>query len=119
VKKSSQTHAPLEESVPAELFKAEVQAWAQKIGVEPHEVQIRAMRRKWASCSTKGRLTFDTDLLRQPADFRAEAIVHELLHLKVPNHGAVFKALVRAHLAQHTHRHPVRTIEQRREGSDR
>lgn len=57
------------------------------------------MKRKWASCSRRGRLTFDTDLLRQPAGFRKEAIVHELLHLKLPNHGKVFKSLVKAYLA--------------------
>lgn len=90
---------PLEESVPAELFKAEVRAWARRIGVEPREIHIRPMKRKWASCSSKGRLTFDSELLRQPARFRSEVIVHELLHLKVPNHGRLFRALLKAHLA--------------------
>jgi predicted metal-dependent hydrolase len=90
---------PLEETVPAEIFKSEVEAWARKIGVEPKEIHLRPMKRKWASCSTKGRLTFDTDLLRQPAVFRREVIVHELLHLKVPNHGPVFRALLKAYLA--------------------
>lgn len=93
---------PLEETVPADLFRAEVRAWAGRIGVEPREVHLRPMRRKWASCSSKGRLTFNTDLLREPAPFRAEVIVHELLHLKIPNHGKVFKALQRAHLADHS-----------------
>ena len=92
------TWAPLEELVPADIFRAEVAAWARRIGVEPKEIQIRPMKRKWASCSSKGRLTFDADLLRQPAAFRAEAIVHELLHLKVPNHGPLFKSLLRSHL---------------------
>lgn len=92
--------APLEETVPADLFKAEVKAWARRIGVEPVEIHIRPMRRKWATCSSKGRLTFDTELLRQPAVFRAEVIVHELLHLRVPNHGRLFKALLRSYLAE-------------------
>lgn len=90
---------PLEEIVPADVFKSEVLAWAQRIEVTPKEIHIRSMKRKWASCSQSGRLTFDTDLLRQPADFRAEVIVHELLHLKVPNHGPLFRTLLRAHLA--------------------
>jgi len=90
---------PLEESVPVDLFKAEVQAWAQRLEVTPHEIHLRPMKRKWASCSSRGRLTFDTELLRQPAEFRREVIVHELLHLKVPNHGPLFKALLRAYLA--------------------
>jgi len=36
--------------------------------------------------------------LRQSADFRAKVIVHELLHLKVPNHGPLFKALLKTYL---------------------
>jgi predicted metal-dependent hydrolase len=90
---------PLEETVPADLFKAEVKAWAKRIGVEPREVHLRPMKRKWASCSSNGRLTFNTDLLKEPSSFRAEVIVHELLHLKIPNHGKVFRALLKAHLA--------------------
>lgn len=89
---------PAPESVPADLFKEEVAAWAEQIGVEPREVHVRAMRRKWASCSTRGRLTFDTELLSQPLSFRSEVIVHELLHLKVPNHGRLFKRYLRAYL---------------------
>lgn len=89
---------PLEASIPEEIFKAEVQAWAKRIGVEPRSVSLRPMKRKWASCSSKGNLSFDTDLLRQTADFRRRAIVHELLHLKYPNHGALFRALERGYL---------------------
>jgi predicted metal-dependent hydrolase len=99
----SEVHAqefqPLEESVPLEIFKAEVNAWAKKIGAEPKEIHVRQMNKKWASCSSKGRLTFNTDLLFEPASFRREVIVHELLHLKVPNHGRVFRSLLRAYLA--------------------
>jgi predicted metal-dependent hydrolase len=90
---------PLEQVVPAAVFKAEVRNWAKRIGVEPKEVHLRSMTRKWASCSMNGRLTFDVDLLHQPAAFRSEVIVHELLHLKVPNHGKLFQSLVRAYLA--------------------
>jgi predicted metal-dependent hydrolase len=86
--------------VPVALLKAEVEAWAKRIGVEPKEVHVRPMTKKWASCSSMGRLTFSTELLREPASFRREVIVHELLHLKVPNHGRVFRALQRAYLAE-------------------
>lgn len=91
---------PLEQSVPREIFKAEVRSWAEKIGVDYKEIHIRSMKSKWASCSSLGRLTFDTDLLQQSANFRAEVIVHELVHMKVPNHGKLFKSLVRSHLNQ-------------------
>ena len=91
----------LEESVPVELFKGEVAAWAERIGVQPQSVTVRPMKRKWGSCSSAGRLTFDRDLLRQPAPLRAKVIVHELLHLKYPRHGKTFRALVRAYLARY------------------
>ncbi len=91
---------PLEATVPKEVFKTEVGAWAKRIGVEPKELHVRPMSRKWGSCSTAGRVTFDADLLVQSADFRREVIVHELLHLKVPNHGKLFKALLRAYLGK-------------------
>jgi predicted metal-dependent hydrolase len=89
----------LEEAVAAGIFKAEVARWAEQIGVRPKEVHLRSMKRKWASCSSNGRLTFDTGLLRQPVPFRSHVIVHELVHLKVPNHGRLFRSLVRAHLS--------------------
>mgnify|MGYP001473033008 CR=1 FL=1 len=91
---------PLEDEIPGDILKAEVNAWAQRMEVEPKSITIRPMKRKWASCSSKGNLSFSTDLLTQPAEFRAQVIVHELLHLKVPNHGKLFNALLKGYLAE-------------------
>jgi len=88
-----------ENRVSKAIFRSEVAAWAKRIGVEYRDLHIRPMKRKWASCSTRGRLTFDTGLLNQPAAFRREAIVHELLHLKIPNHGPLFKVMLQAYLS--------------------
>lgn len=75
-------------------FKKQVWDLADKIRVEPKEVHIRKMKNKWASCSAKGRLTFDTSLLKEPVEIRLEVIIHELLHLKYPTHGKMFKRLL-------------------------
>lgn len=85
-----------------ERFKTEVEQWGDKIGIEIGEVHVRSMKHKWGSCSTNGRLTFDLDLLHKPESFRKEVIVHEVMHLKVPNHGKVFRALLRAYLGKTT-----------------
>jgi predicted metal-dependent hydrolase len=82
----------------AAAFKSQVTHWASRIRVEPRQVRLQAMRRKWASCSTAGTVSFSLDLLTQPSAFREYVIVHELLHLKVPNHGKLFKSLLRAYL---------------------
>lgn len=88
----------LEEIITVELLKAEVAVWARRVGVEPKDVRIRPMARKWGSCSSAGRVTFDSGLLGQPAPFRAEVIVHELLHLRIPNHGPLFRSLLTGYI---------------------
>ncbi len=96
--------APSQGKISPAGLREEVEAWARRVGAKPKEVHVRPMKKKWASCSSKGRLTFNTDLLEEPAPFRAEVVVHELLHLKIPNHGRVFKALRRAYLADPANR---------------
>ena len=90
---------PINDGVTTDSFKTEVQTWAKKVGVDIKEIHVRQMTRKLASASTTGRLTFDVDLLAEPEGRRAEVIVHELVHLKVGNHGRLFRNLVRSHLA--------------------
>ena len=89
-------------TIARERFRREVDDWARRIAVTPARVQIQPLRRKWASCSPAGRLTFSADLLAAPASFRNEVIVHELLHLIVSNHGKLFRSLLRAHLQRST-----------------
>ena len=91
---------PLEEAIPRDVLLAEVAAWSKRIGVEPREIHIRPMTQKWGSCSTTGRVSFNSELLSQPAAFRRRVIVEELLHLKVPNHAKLFKALLKVFLSQ-------------------
>ena len=77
-------------------LKVETRAWAERIGVSPRRVQVQTMRKKWASCSTSGTVTLSRDLLAESAEFRTFVIVHELLHLQVPNHGRLFRRLMKA-----------------------
>lgn len=88
------------QSVPKPLFKRRVDRWAAKIGVQPKRVYVQAMRNKWASCSTAGRVYFSAELLSEPVSFQDRVIAHELLHLLIPNHGALFKSFMNAYLPQ-------------------
>ena len=82
-------------------FKTRVRAWAAKLDVQAHAIYIRPMRRKWASCSTAGTLSFNDELLDMDTELGDYVIVHELLHVAVPNHGKLWKALMRAHLGDY------------------
>ncbi len=79
-------------------LKGAVQQWADRIGVQVREIHLREMRQKWASISTNGRLTLNTDLLNLPKTLGEFVIVHELVHLLVPNHGKLFKGYMSAYL---------------------
>jgi predicted metal-dependent hydrolase len=84
-------------------FKHHVLAWADKLGVRVRSLAVRPMRNKWASCSTAGRLNFSSALLSLPPELADYVIVHELLHFSVPNHGRLWKSLMRAHLGEYEH----------------
>lgn len=79
-------------------FRKFIEEKAKEIGVSPKRIQIQPMKKKWASCSTEGRLTFSRELLSESKKFCNYVVIHELLHIQVPNHGKLFKALMRAYV---------------------
>lgn len=79
-------------------FKSDVSRLAKTVGVEAREIHLRKMKRKWASCSSKGRLTFDPALLVESREMRLKAVLHELLHLRYPNHGKMFELMLKTFL---------------------
>ena len=84
-----------------EEFKARVLEWACKLDVRVRSLAVRPMKNKWASCSTRGNLNFSTELLSLEQMLGDYVIVHELLHFSVPNHGKLWKSLMKAHLGDY------------------
>jgi predicted metal-dependent hydrolase len=79
-------------------FKSRVREWATRLDVKIAWLGVRPMRNKWASCSTNGHLNFSDELPGLDRELWDYVIVHELLHFSVPNHGKLWKSLMRAHL---------------------
>jgi len=79
-------------------FKQRVRLWAEKLDVKIVWLGVRPMRNKWASCSTSGHLNFSDELPELKSELWDYVIVHELLHFSVPNHGKLWKSLMRSHL---------------------
>jgi len=77
-----------------ESFKAAVRDWSVRLKVTPSQVRMQKMRKKWASCSDNKWVSFSEDLLKEHRDFQEYVIVHELLHLRVQNHGKLFRSLI-------------------------
>ncbi|MGH3042416.1 MAG: M48 family metallopeptidase [Gaiellaceae bacterium] len=63
---------------------------AERLGLEYGSVGIRDPRTRWGSCSRRGNLSFSWRLLLAPPEVLEYVVVHELCHLRVPNHSKAF-----------------------------
>ena len=78
-----------------------VRGWAERLEAKVRTITIRSMKNKWASCSSAGSLTFDSDLLSFGPKEWDYVIVHELLLFSIPNHGRLWRSLMRVHLGEY------------------
>ena len=73
-----------------------VRALAAQHGLTVGRVTIRDQRSRWGSCSPSGHIALNYRLLLMPEDVREYILVHELMHLRQPNHSRKFWRLVEA-----------------------
>ena len=83
---------------PMQELRRKVDSWALKLRVNPRLIRIQEMPRKWGSCSSGGTVTLARDLCERDGLFQDYVIVHELLHLRYPAHGRMFKVLMTMHV---------------------
>jgi Protein of unknown function DUF45 len=96
--RDSMRRARLSDLTPAARLRRRVDHWAMRLRVMPRIVRVQRMTRKWGSCSRSGILSLAADLDDRDKRFQDFVIVHELLHIRIPNHGRLFKALMTAHV---------------------
>lgn len=68
---------------------------AAQLGIAEAPLKIRKLVSRWGSCSKSGKITLNLELIKAPTECIDYVIVHELCHLKEPNHGPGFWRLVR------------------------
>lgn len=66
----------------------------QSYGFRVSQLKIRTMKSRWGSCSSRGIISLNTELIRLPEVYLEYVIMHELCHLKHHNHGAGFYELL-------------------------
>ena len=68
--------------------------YREELDVDFNKLYIRNQKTKWASCSSKNNLSFNWRLMMAPEKVLEYVVVHELLHLKEPNHSDRFWSLM-------------------------
>jgi predicted metal-dependent hydrolase len=59
-------------------------------GVKVNRVTVRNQRSRWGSCSSRGAIALNWRLLQMPPDVSDYVILHELMHVRQPNHSRQF-----------------------------
>ncbi len=86
------------------ILAVRLESLAQATDTHPARVRISRARTRWGSCSGRGVLAFSWRLAMAPLEIIDYVIVHELAHLRQPNHSRAFWQLVARTLPDYTRR---------------
>ncbi|MGM0563865.1 MAG: M48 family metallopeptidase [Pseudomonadota bacterium] len=64
------------------------------LGAARPQLKIRRMKSRWGSCSLRGSVTLNLELMRHAPECRDLVLVHELCHLREFHHGPAFYQLM-------------------------
>lgn len=67
-----------------------VQHFAEKLGVRFKSFTLKSYKSRWGSCSSRGELVFNWQILSFPPDLVDYVVAHEICHLKEMNHSRSF-----------------------------
>ena len=65
-----------------------------KYNVAPTKIGIRDMRSRWGSCSRKGHISLNLQLIKLPVNCIRQVMIHEMCHLVYFNHQDGFYTLM-------------------------
>ena len=75
-----------------EYIKKSLPFWESATGLKAESWQIRDMKTRWGSCNTRTKkLWFNLQLAKKDTECIDYVILHELAHIKIPNHSNQFK----------------------------
>ena len=76
------------------LLPQKLSYFSDQYGFHFHKVTIQHNSSNWGSCSRAGNINLNLNLIRLPEPLCDYVLLHELCHLKEPNHGPRFHALL-------------------------
>lgn len=79
-----------------QLFTECIAHFAPLMNVSPREIKLSAARTQWGSCTVRGTVRLNWQLIKMPLHLIDYVVVHELAHLIEMNHSAAFWRVVEA-----------------------
>lgn len=77
-----------------QLFTECIGHFAARMNVNPREIRLSAARTQWGSCTARGIIHLNWQLVKMPLELADYVVVHELAHLREMNHSAAFWQVV-------------------------
>lgn len=77
-----------------QLFGERVAYYAPLLNVAPRALKLSAAKTQWGSCTARGTVRLNEQLIRLPLRLIDYVVVHELAHLREMNHSAAFWEVV-------------------------
>lgn len=68
----------------------QVRTYADRLNLQPTEIKVMDMDRRWGSCTPRGAVHLNWRLIMAPIQIIDYLVVHELCHLSVPEHSPKF-----------------------------
>ncbi|MCV0401225.1 MAG: M48 family metallopeptidase [Nitrosopumilus sp.] len=72
------------------FLKKRIEKHSKSAKLIPSKIIVKQLKTKWGGVSKKRTLTINQKLIRAPGKIIDYVILHELCHLKIPNHGQSF-----------------------------
>jgi predicted metal-dependent hydrolase len=76
------------------VFQECVAHYAPLMSVAPKQIKLSSARTQWGSCTSRGVVRLNWQLVRMPLHLIDYVVVHELAHLIEMNHSAAFWRIV-------------------------
>ncbi len=75
--------------------------WAKKMEVIPEHISFRYSKKRWGSCSSTNRISYNYHLVKLSSSLIEYVVIHELAHIIYKNHSKDFWRFIRKHLADY------------------
>lgn len=80
------------------IIQKNINELTQKTGLIPNKIRIKNIKYAWGTCSPKGNITINFNLIKYSEKAIRYVILHELCHLKYMNHSKDFWNLVEQYM---------------------